>query len=405
MTPASGTPDSPSVLLLSSWFPWPANNGSKLRILNVIRQLAKEYQITLLSLSPQPLLDRDQAGPLLRYCRHVGVAQAFPYRPLALASLAGLLSPTPRSLLGTYSKDMEALVRRELESGSYDVLIASQLGTLLYALPSNGMPRLLEEAEVRLLQSGRRPGLAGVRHGLTMDKLGRFLRRHARDFRAWTVASQEERASLQALAPNLPTVRVIPNGIEWQRYDADYGPPEPDTLIYPGALTFAANLDAMDYFVGGILPLIRARRPGVRLRITGEVEGVPRGRLPSGEGVEYTGHLPDIRPAVARSAVCVCPVRLGGGTRLKVLEALALSTPVVSTSRGAEGLEVIPGEHLLIGDDPQTFADQVVELLGWPARGREIAARGRELVRARYDWEVIGEELRALVRQVREGSA
>jgi glycosyltransferase involved in cell wall biosynthesis len=130
------------------------------------------------------------------------------------------------------------------------------------------------------------------------------------------------------------------------------------------------------------------------------LDGVPVDRLPANDGLVLTGYLDDVRPTVARSWACVVPLRVGGGTRLKVLEAMALGTPVVSTSKGAEGLEVTSGEDILIADEPADFADATLRLLDDPALRAELAANGRRLVRGRYGWDQIGEELNRFLHQV-----
>ncbi|NIV37258.1 MAG: glycosyltransferase [Anaerolineae bacterium] len=180
----------------------------------------------------------------------------------------------------------------------------------------------------------------------------------------------------------------------------DFGPPEADALVYSGALTYSVNFDAVDFFLREVFPLIQAKRPTVKLSVTGKLEGVPIDRLPANDGLVLTGYLDDVRPTVARSWACVVPLRVGGGTRLKILEALALGTPVVSTSVGAEGLKVTPGVDILIADEPTEFADATLRLLEDPGLRAELAANGRRLVRERYDWDQIGEQLDRFLRQV-----
>ena len=203
-----------------------------------------------------------------------------------------------------------------------------------------------------------------------------------------------------SIAPNYRRVVVVPNGVDLDWYKGDFGAPEPGTLVFPGALTYNANFDAMTFFLHQVFPLIKARRPGAILRITGKTNGVLVDRLPLDESVILTGYLDDVRPTVAQSWACVVPLRVGGGTRLKVLEAMALGTPVVSTSKGAEGLEVTPGEDILIADEPTEFADAVLRLLDDPALRAKLAANGRRLVRERYGWEQIGKKLDQLLHQV-----
>ena len=178
--------------------------------------------------------------------------------------------------------------------------------------------------------------------------------------------------------------------------------PQADTLIFNGALTYFANYQAMAYFLERIYPLIRAECPQVRLAITGRTEGVALAALRADESVTFTGYLSDIRPLVAGSSVCIAPLLEGGGTRLKILEAMALGTPVVATSKGTEGLGATHGEHLLIADDPAEFARHTIALLKDAELRARLAVQARAFVQARYDWEPIGRQFTALVERVVE---
>src|SRR4030042_3095323 len=155
-----------------------------------------------------------------------------------------------------------------------------------------------------------------------------------RGFDACTVVSEGERMLVKGFAPSQCVIGVVPNGVDLASYAGDFGSPKPGTLIYPGGLTYDANLDAMRYFLHQIFPLVRAQHPGVRLSITGRYDGVPVEQLPLGENIDLTGYIPDIRPAIAESWACIVPLRGGGGTRLKILEALALGPTVVSPRQG-----------------------------------------------------------------------
>ncbi|MBK9050663.1 MAG: glycosyltransferase [Chloroflexi bacterium] len=167
---------------------------------------------------------------------------------------------------------------------------------------------------------------------------------------------------------------------------------QPDTLVYAGAMTYKANFDAVAYFLGEIWPLIRAARPQAVFYVTGKLDGVPVERLPKQDGVIFTGYLDDVRPRVAQSWLSVIPLRLGGGTRLKVLESLALGTPVVTTSKGMEGLELMPERDVLVADTPEAFAAAVIQLLHDPNLHTLLSQHGQQAVK-RYDWPKIGSEL------------
>jgi glycosyltransferase involved in cell wall biosynthesis len=195
-------------------------------------------------------------------------------------------------------------------------------------------------------------------------------------------------------------IDVIPNGVDLDHYSYGQATPAPDSLVFSGALTYEANYDAMRYFLAEIYPLVRSMVPGVRLQITGRSSGIDLRALALDSSVVITGYLPDVRPVVAGSWVCVVPLRLGGGTRLKILEAMALGTPVVTTTKGAEGLEVVPGEDIIIADHPATFAAATADLLRDERLREKLARNARRLVKEKYGWEAIGQKLNDLATEV-----
>jgi glycosyltransferase involved in cell wall biosynthesis len=185
-------------------------------------------------------------------------------------------------------------------------------------------------------------------------------------------------------------VEVIPNGVDCQHNQPGLAQPQPNTLVYNGALTYSANYDAMRWFLAEVYPRIKVQIPGVSLTITGATHGVDLAGLALDDTVRLTGFVADVRLPVAQATVCVTPIRQGGGTRLKILEAMALGTPVVATTKAAEGLEVTDGEHLLLADDPAAFAHRVLELLATPDLRQRLTANARRLVEQQYDWAAIG---------------
>jgi glycosyltransferase involved in cell wall biosynthesis len=397
------------VLFLSSWFPYPPDNGSRIRIFNLIKQLSREHDITLLSFSRDGEVAEERLKMMRRYCSTVQAVPLAPFRPTSFRSILGFFSLRPRSFVDKYSRRMQGLVERIRREGDFSVVIASQLDTAPYAVTLDGLPRVFEEVELATLREqytsqsrvGRR-----LRYGLMWWKTRRFTAHLLRQFDGCTVVSQQERANVLSIAPNCRHVVVVPNGVDLDRYKGHFGAPEPGTLVFPGALTYGANLDAIEFFLRKVFPLVKARWPEVILRITGKTDGVPVDRLPLDESVILTGYLDDVRPAVAQSWACVVPLRVGGGTRLKILEAMALGTPVVSTSKGAEGLEATRGEDILIADTPAEFADAVLRLLDDRALRARLAVNGRRLVESQYGWGDIGEKLDQLLREVvREGEA
>lgn len=384
------------LLFLSRWFPFPANNGSKLRIYSLLRRLSEQYAITLLSFADQPGV-QPEPGPLLEICEAVHTAPYRPFNPESRQARLGFLSLAPRSVIDTYSPEMATLITRALENRPYDLVLASQVDMAMYREVFTELPAVFEEVEVGVLyeQFARAASLQKrLRYGLTWAKYRRYLKRLLSHYALATVASEREKELLERLVAAPTPVRVIPNGIEPSDYDGFSCEPEPGTLIFTGSLTFAPNYEAMRWFAGEVWPLVKAQQPEARLTITGAPGARP---LPPAEGVTLAGFVPDVRPLVASSWASVAPILAGGGTRLKILEAMALGTPVVATTKGAEGLDVHDGEHLLLADSPQEFAAAVIRLLLSRELRRCLAANARVRVHQRYSWgEIVPQYTRLL---------
>ena len=252
-----------------------------------------------------------------------------------------------------------------------------------------GLPGILEDVEVGgfadTVQKAptRRSRLRGA---LTSSKLGYYLRRTLPGFKATTVASQLEQAHLQKIVPGYRRIEVIPNCVSLRDYTNVDAFPQKATFVFAGSLSYSANYEGMVWFLGDVFPLIREQIPDARIIITGDHCNLP---LPRMEGVTLVGLVDDVRPIVASSYISLAPILSGAGTRLKILEAMALRTPVVATSKGAEGLEARNQEHLLIADKPNEFADAVVSLCSdVPLRAR-LADNGYQLIREKYDWATV----------------
>lgn len=384
------------LLFISRWFPYPADNGSKIRIYNLIKCLASAYEVHLISFATAETGDHE-VEKMRRYCRQVDVVRYQAYQPWRWKAIAGFFSPKPRSVVDTYHPEMERVIRQSAGAASFDMVVASQIDMAAYALCVPGVPRIFEEIELttRYEQFSRQQQpLKRAWSRMSWGKLSRYMAQLMNQFDGCTVVSEGERELLRQAALPYQAVKVIPNGVDTEAYSGKFGSPVADTLIYSGALTYQANFDAMDYFLREIFPLIQAQCPPVKLFITGRLDGVPVERLPQPEGVSFTGYLEDIRPTLAQSWASIVPLRLGGGTRLKVLEAMAMGTPVVATSKGAEGLDVVPGQDLLVADDPADFASAVLRLLQNPTLRQTLSHNGQQAVRNKYDWQMIGQQFR-----------
>jgi glycosyltransferase involved in cell wall biosynthesis len=388
------------VLVLGTWFPWPPDNGSRQRLWALLGGLSQRYDVDLLVLVDDPVPSAHVMAVRER-CTRVELVTRRPFIPRSLRAIAAFFHPSPRSVVSTYTRQMRETVDRFVADGKPVAVVVSGIHVARYALHLTGVPCILDELEPAGLRAitPDAPVTHTVRNALTWKKVSRYIQRVTGTFAATAVVSEQERDEVLELSPEAH-VYVVPNGVDVERNQPLDVTPEPRTLVYPGAPTFSFNLEAVQWFAGNVLPAVRDARPGTRLRVTGRTDAVPRNALPDAAGIEYTGYLDDVRPTVATSWCTVVPLRRGGGTRLKVLESMALGTPVISTSKGIEGLDLVAGEEVVVADTADEFAAAVVALLDDAPRRAALAAAGRRAVEARYDWRPIARDFTDVVQGV-----
>jgi len=381
------------LLFLSRWFPFPADNGSRLRILNLLRLFSQEYHITLVSFWEGSPPSSDHLEYIQAYCPEI---HPVPY-PLAnkniTTSITGLLSGKPKSLIERDSQPMRTLIRRLVANTNYELVLASQIDMAPFALEAPGAIRILDELEVSSyftrLEREKNP-LKKLRLSLTLWKQKAYLETLLPHFAGITSVSKEEIRAVLRQAPGVTHTQVIPNGVTVEPLGQRSSAPVPGRMIYSGSISYHPNFDAVQYFLEHSFPLIDRQYPGVSFHVTGSIDGVCLDPFRLLDNVVFIGYVPEVRPLIAESWVSVVPLRLGGGTRLKILEAMALGTPVVSTSKGAEGLDVQHDRDLLIADPPEEFAAAVYKILIDPGLRSSIGNSGRRLVETTYSWDRIG---------------
>lgn len=375
-----------NILYVSPWFPFPPTNGSELRINALLRGLAAEHDVTLISFQRRSISEEGM-GEARVLCREVQLVPWREFDPGSGRALAGFLNSKPRSVVDTYSSAMVEAIRLYMTSGNCDLIVASQLATAAYAREFGRVPALLEEVELGVFAQQAEevdPFPLRVRRRLMWAKQRAYVRELLPRFAACTVVSEKERELLRRAAPDYKAVEIIPNCINLDDYLNIATPRQSNTLVFAGAFTYRVNYEAMVWFVGEVYPLVRDKIPDTRLVITGDHAGLP---LPQAENVILAGFVDDIKAAVTEATVSIAPILQGGGTRLKILEAMALGTPVVSTTKGAEGLSVIDDEHLLLADTPDAFATAVVNLLKDAQLREQLATNARNLVGREYNWQ------------------
>ncbi len=374
------------ILFLSRWFPYPMNNGAKLRIYNLLRGLSQQHEVTLLSFSDQPGGADLEAPEVQEICSKVSVVPWKEFSPNTMRARLAMFSFKPRSIVDTFSSEMAQAITKTLNEQPYDLVIASQLQMAAYYPYFQDVPAIFEEFEIGFFhdQAYSPDGNIRIRQALTWFKLRMYLSQLLNTFQACTVASvQERQLLLQNFSKYANPIAVIPNCLNMDEYKIIRAEKKTNTLIFTGPFKYHVNYEAMMWFVSEVFPLILEQVPDTHLLITGDHANLP---LPSSKNITLVGYVDDIKMPIASSSVSVAPLLSGGGTRLKILEAMALGTPVVATSKGAEGLDVIAGEHLLLANSPAEYAECVIRLLNDENLRLQLAQKARMLVQEKYDW-------------------
>ncbi len=393
------------VLLVTPFLPYPLSSGGRIRNFYLLRGLAERHEVTLLT-GINDVREGAAADVLRGYCQDVVTVLIPDERRSIRAHAAGLLSPRPYYRAVSPSVPLQDACDALLARGRFDVIQVESLNAAHVALRATGVTKVLDMHNVESLYFRRLlgrmpPGLSKMLMLSDAVKLPGYERRVLPAFDRCLAVSEFDAAELRRRAPDARIV-VIPNGVDPDEFAPVDAIPEPNHLVYTASFTYAPNVDAMVFFCGEVLPRIRAALPEVRVSIVGQHPDQQIRDLARLPGIEVTGWVPDVRPYLARASVAIVPLRWGSGTRLKILEAMSMGKAVVSTTVGAEGLDVRAGYDLELADTAEQFAERTLALLRDEDRRARLGAQARRTVLARYAWTAILDRLaRALRRSAR----
>jgi polysaccharide biosynthesis protein PslH len=403
-----GKPNLLRILYFSPRECWPPNTGARLRDFHLATQLARRGEVVYLGLRNRqdpPRVDPPAESGFADY-RVVERNASFSLPNL----LRGFVGPAPVTLLNYQCRSARAELVRLLRNRKFDSVQIEGVHLLDYVdivrrespqtaviadwhnIESEIMWRYSEEANALKRLYARRTA------SLIEDMETLFLLRCD----AHTMASQREKASLSQRVPGA-VIHLIGNGVDVGAYannqiDAAWakaGQPEPEggNVLFVGSMDYHANIDAAVQFAREVWPLIRNRLPASHFLIVGRNPGEAVQAMAREPGIHVTGTVDDVRSFYHKALAVVVPLRIGSGTRLKILEAMAAGVPVVSTALGAEGIDVTDGKDILIAESPNDFVAAVTRLASSPDLAQLLRAGGRALVTRLYDWPALGEKL------------
>ncbi|HUV93701.1 MAG TPA: glycosyltransferase [Anaerolineae bacterium] len=417
------------ILFLTPQLPYPPEQGTAIRNYNLIKEISRRHRVALLSFTDggHP---RDNVGPLHTLCDPL-VTVPTPRRSIGDRLRILLTTCAPDMARRLYSPAFAAALRELVDAEEFDIIQVEGIELAAYALMIRGWVDRRGPAKHRGFDEGngtdltkprsqdrrrhRRPALVFDDHNaeyllqrrhfetdlgnprrwpaalyslIQWRRLRRFERQVCRQADAVLAVSEADAQALTRLLPGLEPA-VIPNGVDLARHHPglpDSLPLQHPAVLFTGKMDYRPNVDAMLWFHESVWPLIRAHLPQAHLYVVGKQPHPRLASLGQESGVTITGYVADILPYFGGADVYVVPLRVGGGTRLKVLEAMSAGLPLVSTTLGVEGVGLTPGQHALLSDTPQGFAHAVLALLRDPEHGRALGMAARRLVVNRYGW-------------------
>ncbi len=399
------------LLILTPQLPYPPHQGTSLRNFNLVAQLTQRHEVCVLTfLEPDQSLN--DAGPLLDMCVWVDTVPV-PQRGSATRLKQMLTTRLPDMAWRLWSPAFRDRLAMRLVESSFDVVqieaieLARYLDTITRSQGEDVNPRplivyddhnaewvLQKRACLTDLRTPRRWPMAAYSFVQWMRLKGYEAHVCRRADRVVAV-SEADRDAILDVAPEI-AVTVVPNGIDLDEHTDYDAPVKPYDLVFTGKMDFRPNVDAMLWFGREAWPLILKNRPETTLAIVGQRPHPRLDALRGVAGITITGWVADVRPYIAGATVYVAPLRVGGGTRIKLLQAMATGVAIVATSLGAEGFPVTHRRHLVLADTPEDFAQAVLTLLDDSEERARLAVAARRLAESTYSWDILVPKLEAL---------
>jgi sugar transferase (PEP-CTERM/EpsH1 system associated) len=384
---------------------WPLTSGNRLRDYHLARQLAARASVTVVEMcygDEQPIRPPDDAG----FEQIISLKRKAGYTPGRV--IRGLVGPTPVTVLKYFERRLASQIAGIVKRGGFDAVQIEGLHMSEYVpviqAASGTLPILADWHNIESELMGRYAEntsnwLRKVAAKRTATLLRRAELKFLQECQAHTVVSPREKEKLLALCPTV-NVNVVPNGVDAEYFSAAEIAKIPRSatcasarnLLFVGSMDYHANIDAVSWFVRDIWPEIAGKYPDLKFVVVGR-DPAPDVLKFQSDRIVVTGTVGDVRPYYAEAQAVIVPLRVGSGTRLKILEAMAAGVPIVSTRLGAEGIDVIDGVHLVIADSGPEMVSAVDKLFASPEVRNRLVRAAWERVKSRYDWSVVGENL------------
>ncbi|MGZ0655017.1 glycosyltransferase family 4 protein [Coraliomargarita sp. W4R72] len=399
--------DKPRAFLFMPYIPFPVDRGTYQRVYHLFVELAKSYDVDLACLQEDPERDMQPFVPLTQ--RRLAIP--FKNAPWQKLFPDRLLNPLPTTVEHWQVDGVSEALREFVAGQNYDRVIFIDLVLWPYIKelfpehPNLVMDRsrvdwLFQTEELNTLPLTLRERLLRKEN---LRKIAKLEREAYAAVSGMIVCGWDDRDFLQKKLGESEKVFVLANGFNEVFFDANEHPrklTEVPTFLFCGALDYSPNVDAINWFADEIWPLIHQVMPEIIWRIIGKSPDARSEAWGKLEGVDLVGEVPDVRPYYQSSWAQVVPLRIGGGTRLKIVESLGMRCPVVSTTLGAQGLDLPPEETILLADEPQSFADALIRVLRDSDLRQHLEVNGLKVVQENYRWEQLGQKLTTYMKSI-----
>ena len=387
------------ILMISPQYPYPIDNGSKRRIAAVLEFFAQRHQVTLVSLEEV----RKLGDVEFKIENKIWKEWVYPIRASkALTVLRSLISRRSYRQIKFWNNQMFEKIQELLSCGSFDLIYVHFLSSVRFIeewsdLVGDKPLLLLDQQNVFttfwdsfVTDSGNQ--LIRIYSLLERRKSHRLQASWFPRFDLIAAVSQQDlEDSLPFLPESQVSMRLVPNGVDLEYFDGkkDFSHSTSPQVVFVGSMDALMNQEAVLWFANQIWGIIKREMSDSEFVIVGRNPPIRIRQLAQRDGIIVTGNIPEVKPYLARASLCVIPIHLGGGTKFKILEAMAMELPIVSTSAGANGVDVVDGEHLYLADDPLIFASRIVELLRNQELAQSMGVRARSLVKEKYSWNAV----------------
>ncbi|MBU4268223.1 MAG: glycosyltransferase family 4 protein [Acidobacteria bacterium] len=390
-----------NVLIVSPFFPFPEDNGSKIRLVSLLKSL-KNHDITIIAFKEQNELIKDEEIKNICSEYHIFNRPQISY----FKELLNHFSSQPLLISRFFCKEAWEKTKEIVRNKKIDLFIIETLLMVKYAEKVPGTFLILDEHNLEFIRAKSRIVtsknlLVKIYNYVIMVRLRRFELKAIRKFDCCMVCSDNDKNILVNLLKT-DSVIVIPNAVDTDYYFLNRTSINGKKILFIGTLWYEPNRDAVLYFVKEILPLLKSRVPEVEFIVVGPGPTQDVIALSNQSNITVTGYVHDIRPYLSEASVFIVPIRMGSGTRLKILTAMSMGIPVVSTSVGMEGIAATNHKDICIADDPREFCDCIYKLLFDIQFSECIGSGGRALIMSQYSRNAIMERLSGLWDHIKE---